>query len=154
MSRASLILLAMLGSAATLGGAFAFQYFGGLLPCHLCLIERWPHAAAVIIGLLALILGGRLLPWLGALAAASDVGLGIYHTGVERAWWPGPSSCTGSIPDATVSASDALAKILAAPVVRCDQPAWIFLHISMASWNAVVSALLLFIWIAAATRDR
>jgi membrane protein YqaA with SNARE-associated domain len=43
MNRNSLVLLAMLGSAALLGGAFFFQFGVGLLPCQLCLWQRWPH---------------------------------------------------------------------------------------------------------------
>lgn len=154
MTRASLTLLATLGSIALLGGALAFQYIGGLPPCHLCLLQRYPHAAAIALGILAVITSWRLLPWLGALAAAATSGIGIYHTGVERGWWPGPTSCTGTLNLSGVNAKDALAQLMAAPVVRCDQPAWIFLHLSMASWNAIFSAVLVLIWIAAATREQ
>jgi disulfide bond formation protein DsbB len=154
MTRASLTLLALLGSVAALGGALAFQYIGGLAPCHLCLLQRWPHGAAIAIGILALILPWRLLPWAGALAAAATSGLGLYHTGVERGWWQGPTSCTSSMSVQGLSSKELLAHIMAAPVVRCDEPAWIFLHLSMASWNAIFSAFLVLIWIAAATRDQ
>ncbi|MBI1217797.1 MAG: disulfide bond formation protein B [Rhodobacteraceae bacterium] len=152
MTRAGLVLLATLGSVALLGGAFAFQFLGGMPPCHLCLLQRWPHGAAIVIGLLALIIPGRLLPWAGALAAATTSGIGLYHTGVERGWFAGPTSCTSSMATQGVSSKDLLAQIMTAPVVRCDQPAWVFLHLSMASWNAIFSAVLVLIWIAAALR--
>ena len=45
--------LLALGSAALLGGAFAFQYIGGLAPCVLCWYQRYPHMAAIVLGLLA-----------------------------------------------------------------------------------------------------
>ncbi len=154
MSHNALILLAMLGSAALLGGALAFQYYGGLHPCHLCLLQRWPHAVAIGIGLVALAMGWPLLTWAGALAAATTAALGIYHTGVERAWWQGPASCTGSIQIHGISAKALLDKIMAAPVVRCDEVAWSFLNLSMASWNAIFSSLLVVLWVAAALRDR
>ena len=35
-----------LASLLLLGGAFAFQYVGGLAPCHLCILQRWPHGVA------------------------------------------------------------------------------------------------------------
>ena len=54
MSRNTYVLLATLGSAALLLGAFAFQHLGGLAPCKLCLWQRWPHAAAIIIGIIVL----------------------------------------------------------------------------------------------------
>ncbi|MEY8841295.1 disulfide bond formation protein B, partial [Cribrihabitans sp. XS_ASV171] len=89
-----LILLAAGGSLALLGGAFFFQALGWA-PCAMCLWQRWPHAAAIAIGALGLVLPGPILPALGGLAAATTASLGLYHSGVERDWWEGPSSCTG-----------------------------------------------------------
>ena len=150
MTRAQLILTATFGSAALLSGAFAFQAFG-YAPCHLCLLQRWPHAAAICIGLLALAFHWRPLAWLGAAAAMTTAGLGLYHTGVERQWWEGPTTCTsGSI--AGVDPKDLLDQILAAPIVRCDEVAWQMLGLSMASWNMLASLALVGIWIAAARR--
>ena len=148
--RTRLIILAMAGSLAMLAGAFAFQYIGGLAPCHLCLLQRWPHAAAVGIGLLALAVPGRLLPLAGAAAALTTAGIGLYHTGVERLWWAGPTSCSaGSI--AGIDVKDLLdPTIVVAPVVRCDEVAWQMLGLSMASWNGVVSLGLMLIWLLAA----
>ncbi len=155
MSRTQLIALAALGSAAHLAGAFAFQYLGGLAPCHLCLQQRYPHGAAVVIGVLAILipagLTGRLLPWLGALAALTTAGLGAYHTGVERHWWEGPSTCTsGSI--IGIDAKDLLAQIQAAPVVQCDQVAWQMIGLSMASWTMLASLALAVLWVLAARK--
>ena len=150
MTRIHLIVIATLGSAALLAGAFVFQAFG-YAPCHLCLLQRWPHAAAVLIGAAALALGWRFLPWLGAAAALATAGLGLYHTGVERHWWEGPTTCTsGSI--AGVDPKDLLNQILAAPIVRCDEVAWQMLGLSMASWNMLASLVLAGIWIAAARK--
>ena len=58
-TRPQLTLIATLGSVALLGGAFAFQHVGGLAPCALCLWQRWPHAAAILIGAAALATGWR-----------------------------------------------------------------------------------------------
>jgi disulfide bond formation protein DsbB len=149
------IALATLGSAALLAGAFAFQYIGGLAPCHLCLLQRWPHAVAVVIGLLALSYRGplaRLLPIGGALAAAVTGGYGVYHTGVERGWFAGPDTCTGGSV-AGMSTDDLLGQIMAAPMVKCDEVAWQMLGLSMASWNAILSFGLVVVWLMALRRD-
>ena len=53
MTRNQLILVAAFGSAAMLLGAWGFQAFG-YAPCKMCLWQRWPHAAAFLIGLVAL----------------------------------------------------------------------------------------------------
>ncbi|MBA3910334.1 MAG: disulfide bond formation protein B [Rhodobacter sp.] len=152
MTRQSLTLIATLGSAALLGGAFAFQYIGGLAPCQLCLWQRWPHAAAILIGLVLLATGWRGLAWLGALAALTTAGIGVFHVGVEQLWWEGFASCTaGSV--AGISAADLLnpAVDVAAPV-RCDAIAWSMLGISMAGWNVIFSLGLAVVWAMAALR--
>jgi len=150
LSSRTLILLATLGSAGLLGGAFAFQYIGGLAPCQLCLYQRWPHAAAILIGLVAFATGWRGLAWLGALAALATAAIGIFHVGVEMKWWEGLATCTaGSIEG--ISASDLLdpTKDVAA-VVRCDEIAWSMLGISMAGWNVILSLILAGLWVKAA----
>lgn len=149
-SRTPLTLLATLGSAGLLGGAFAFQHIGGLAPCQLCLWQRWPHAVAILIGILALAMGWRRLLWLGALAALTTAGIGIFHVGVEQHWWEGLATCTaGSI--SGISTADLLDPTVdvAAPV-RCDEIAWSLFGISMAGWNVLVSLGLALIWIRAA----
>lgn len=152
LSRQNLILLATLGSVALLGGAFAFQYIGGLAPCQLCLYQRWPHAAAILIGLVAYFTGWRGLAWLGMLAALATAAIGMFHFGVEQKWWEGLATCTaGSIEG--ISAEDLLdpSKNVAA-VVRCDEIAWSMLGISMAGWNVILSLVLAGLWAKAARK--
>jgi disulfide bond formation protein DsbB len=61
----TLTLVAAGGSMALLAGAFAFQAMG-YPPCHLCLWQRWPHAAALLIGVVVWLSGWRKLCWRGA----------------------------------------------------------------------------------------
>lgn len=145
------LLFATAGSTTLLLAAFAFQYLGGMAPCKLCLWQRWPHASAVIIGLLIMLTGEIKLAWLGALAALSTAVIGLYHVGVEQAWWEGPTSCTSSGVSG-VSAQDLMNQILAAPIVRCDDIAWQLAGISMAGWNALISLTLAALWVEAARR--
>ncbi len=150
MTQRTLILLATLGSVALLLGAYGFQHIGGLLPCKMCLWQRWPHAAAVIIGILAL-LARRNLAWLGALAAATTGGIGLYHAGVEWGFWPGPSSCSGGGLDmGGMSGGDLLSTEGPVSMVMCDEVVWSLMGLSMAGWNAVISFALAALWIAAA----
>ena len=151
MSRTLLIALATAGSAALMAGALAFQYIGGLAPCHLCLLQRYPHIAAIVIGALTLILPKalpKLLTLAGAAATLTTASYGTYHTGVERHWWPGPNTCTSG-PIGTMSAKDLLAQIQAAPLIQCDQVAWSMFTLSMATWNTLASLLLVTLWLAA-----
>ena len=72
MTRNTYVLIATLGSAALLLGAFGFQHIGGYAPCQMCLWQRWPHAAAIAIGVIVLFGAPRALIWLGALSLAID----------------------------------------------------------------------------------
>lgn len=147
--RRFLILIAAGGSAALLLGAFGFQYLGDMAPCKLCLWQRWPHAAAVVIGAVALAFPVAALCYAGALAALTTAVIAGYHTGVERGWWEGPSTCSSG-PIADLSPEQLMEQIMAAPLVRCDEVPWEMLGLSMASWNAIASLGLALIWVAAA----
>jgi disulfide bond formation protein DsbB len=150
MTRPLLILIAAGGSFALLAGAFVFQAIG-YAPCEMCLWQRWPHAAAILIGAIVILGGftGRVWAYLGALAAAATGILGIYHTGVERDWWEGPTSCTGG---GDLGTGADLLSMDGPALVMCDQVAiWIF-GLSMASWNAIFSVGFVVIWIMAARR--
>lgn len=145
--------LATLGSAALLGGALAFQYLGGLQPCTLCLWQRWPHAAAIMIGVLALtMLRGRPMLVLGMLAALTAAGLGIYHAGVELGVFEGLTSCSsGSI--SGIAVGDLLnPDVDVAAPVPCGEVVWSLFGLSMAGWNAVLSLGLAGVWAYAVTR--
>ena len=146
MTRNFLILLAAGGSLALLLGAFGFQYIGDMAPCKLCLWQRYPHGAAILFGILALALGQRLWIALGAVSAAATGAIGIYHTGVERAWWDGPDSCTSSSVEG-VSAEDLMQQILNAPLVRCDEVPWEMFTLSMATWNAIIAFGFMALWL-------
>ncbi len=154
-----LILFATLFSLVSVLGAWTFQSLG-YQPCQLCYYQRYPHYAAVVIGALALAVGWPKLAWLGALAAATTSAIGFYHTGVERKWWPGPTSCTTGTDISGLSPQDLLDQINAAPLVRCDEIPWRLsdaipwdvLDITMANLNALGSLLIVFVWLAAARR--
>ena len=145
------VLLATLGSAAMLLGAYAFQHLGDMAPCKLCIWQRWPHATAISIGLIILLTGENRMAWMGAIAALTTSAIGFYHVGVEQTWWEGPTSCTSTGIE-NLSAEELLNQILAAPLVRCDDIAWQLAGISMAGWNAIISLGLAAIWIQAQRR--
>lgn len=146
-------LLAGAGSAALLVAALGFQAVG-YAPCELCILQRWPHVAAIAVAVLVWWTGRvRVLAILGMIAAGVAMGLALYHTGVEWKLWAGPSHCSGTIGNlATMSPQDLMTRLQSAPVVRCDEVAWRFLGLSMAAWNAVFSAGLAVVWGMAARR--
>jgi disulfide bond formation protein DsbB len=136
----------LLASAAVLGAALLSQYWGGLAPCELCLVQRWPWAAAVVISFVATMVGSRAgLPWVALLLAAVFIlgtALAFYHVGVEHHWFAGPSACSGAATAAdTVEALKA--QILRQQPVRCDDVAWSLWGISLAGWNLLASVVMM-----------
>lgn len=131
-------LLILVAALATIVGAWIFEYFG-YAPCELCLKQRWAYYTAiplaVIVTLAAAGSVSKAKQGLGLLAVIwfASMIFGIYHSGVEWKWWPGPDTCTGTggltggLPDLT------------APVVMCDVAAIRILGFSLAGWNAIIS---------------
>ena|ERR1700676_3994096 len=129
-------------SAVVLGAALMSQYWGGLAPCELCLLQRWPWSAAIVIALVALIAGrSGALPWV-ALALAVVFALGavfaFYHVGVEQHWFAGPSACTASATGA-MTLDDMKRQILGTAPVLCDRVQWALVGVSLAGWNLLAS---------------
>lgn len=132
-------------SAALLLGALAFQYIGGLAPCPICIWQRWPHVIAILCMLVMMALPWRFWALIGAIAMAVNALIALYHTGIERGWWPGPDSCTGG-DISQVSSGELLDQIMASDVVLCDEIAWELWGLSMASWNGLFCLLLAALW--------
>jgi disulfide bond formation protein DsbB len=131
--------LALLIPAILMAGALGSQYIGGLYPCEMCHWQRWPHEVAIVLALFALTvkLPGRapILTALAALAIAVSGGIGVFHAGVEYGWWEGLTTCAQT----AGSSGNIIADIMAAPVVRCDEPQWTLAGISLAGFNAIFS---------------
>ncbi len=148
LSRARLI--AILVPNLLLWGAIGSQYLGHLVPCEMCMWQRWPHLAAIVLALIAIALRGqvsasRLFAVLAALAILVSGGIGVYHAGVEYHWWQGPPRCTGG-------GFTSLADLMKAPVVMCDIPQWKLFGVSLAGFNAIISIVAGLAVIAFATR--
>ena len=138
ISQRQAVLIVFVVTLATILGAWGFEY-AGYLPCELCLKQRIAYYVAVPLSLLIWLIAGsnpKLLKYgllvLGLIMLASCI-FGIYHSGVEWKFWAGPQTCTGGgfgggLPDLTKQA------------VMCDQPAIRILGLSLAGWNAIVSA--------------
>jgi disulfide bond formation protein DsbB len=159
---AALVFLLGLASGLLIGGAWWFETVVKLVPCKLCLEQRQPHYAAMIIGFGSLyakrLPSAPMLVITGLLALAGlmlwSTYLGVYHAGVEWGIFAGPNDCAGT-PAATVSGvQDFLKQLSTARVVSCTEAAWRFLGLSLAGWNAIASALLAGLAIAGVIRDR
>ncbi|WP_084455888.1 disulfide bond formation protein B [Novosphingobium rosa] len=132
--------LALVVPVALVGGAYAFQYWGGLFPCEMCWWQRYAHFAAIAFAVAALVLPAKKL-WvaLAGLAIAVSAAIGGYHAGVEYGWFKGLTECTTLVNFG--AGGDPLAAIMNAPIIRCDVVQWKIFGISLAGFNFILSAL-------------
>lgn len=128
--------------------ALAFEHIGGYLPCPLCLQQRYAYYAGIPATFLALVLvsSGRgriagLIFFAVCLGFLANTGLGVYQSGAEWGWWPGPQSC-GTVQAIGGTSGGLFDKLDATKVIKCDEAQWRFALLSFAGWNAVVSLFL------------
>jgi len=134
--------IALLLPLALMAGALGSQYLGHLVPCEMCMYQRYPHYAAIVAAALAILLRRTPLTlpltMLAGLLILVSGGIGVYHAGGEYHWWSLPQHCSGQ---ATGHGADFLKSLLAQPLVRCDTPQWTLFGISLAGFNAIISIL-------------
>ena len=126
--------------ALALGVALGSEYYGELVPCALCLLERWPYRVAIAIGLLAAVVprvARAFLIGAGVLTFAVAAGLAFTHVGVEQGFWPSPlPECAAPRIDASTVAGR-LRQMPALPSKPCDDPTYLIpgVPVSMAAMN-------------------
>lgn len=144
-------IVALLVSGALLAGAHAFETFGHLLPCPMCLAQREWHWGVVAIALSALI-AARVRPdrrWAAFVLGLAYVGsfaMASWHVAVEQHWVQATCEAGGNLDNIRVIDFNATYQ-----VPHCDIPAWTMFGISMAGYNALISLTLALASLAVAT---
>ena len=136
----TLAILVALGAAVALGIAHASEVWGGLVPCALCLLERWPYRIVIVLGLLAALAPGRLTRMLlvaAIIVLLTEAALAGVHVGVEMQWWPSPLPECAARHISGGSIAQRLASMPARPSKPCDEPTFLIpgLPLSMAAMN-------------------
>jgi len=137
--------LALLVGGAAIVAALLSQHVGGLVPCDLCLKQRWPYYIALPLTACALILmrfqpvaaRGLMAP-VGMIFLAGAV-LAFYHAGVEYGFWPGPASCAQGAQQSFDTITELMQALDTGKLVRCDEAAFTLFGISLAGYNGLVS---------------
>jgi len=127
-------------AAVALFLALVAQYGFHLTPCPLCLYQRGPYVGILVVGWLAVVSSkGQNMQILLALAAlwAISLVLGGYHSGVEAGFWTFAACSSPSQGANTIAELQAM--IDQASVTRCDQPAFLWMGLSMADMNVLLS---------------
>ena len=155
---------ALAASLALLGAAHAFERFGGLAPCNLCLKQREVYWGAVAIALVATLWAvisraSRGTPRVAAFLLFAVFTTGAitagFHAGGEAKIWELPAACSGGgAIDLGQLAALATGSAPVPPPAMCDAVTWRFLGLSMAGWNTLISAGLAIFSLLAAKRPK
>jgi disulfide bond formation protein DsbB len=136
--------LCVVAAGLGLGIALASEQWGGLVPCALCLLERWPYRVTILLGLVSFFLprglarAGLALILLTMLVSVVLAGV---HVGVEQGWWPSPLPECAAPRLSAGSLAQRLASMPARPSKPCDAPTFLIpgLPLSMAAMNLLYS---------------
>lgn len=132
--------LVFIAALCVIGVAHLSEYWGGLLPCALCLKQRVAFYLALPLLALAYWQADKapaamrgLLTTIGIIFLA-NAGLAFYHAGIEYGYWLGPASCGGGGGQA-LDTKALFEALTSSAMVRCDAPAFTLFGISLAGYN-------------------
>lgn len=134
------LFVAAIGSLIT---AYIAETYFDVQPCILCIYQRIPYAAVAFLSLFALMARhqdkrARFFLGLCALAFLVNMGVAIFHSGVELHWWAGTNEC-GVNPLVLQDVANVREALLKTPMVSCDAINFTFLGFTMANWNILAS---------------
>lgn len=129
-----------LAAAAALGVAIGSEAWAGLVPCALCLVERWPYRVVLCLALLGLVLPrplARGVLWLVLLSAVAAAAAALVHVGVEWHLWDSPLPQCQAPNLAGLSMAERLARMPDVASKACEDPTRLIpaLAVSMAEMN-------------------
>ncbi len=146
----ALAMLSLLVALSALLVALGTERFGGLVPCALCLVERWPYRIAILLSLAATLpLRPLWIPrgllWGVVACMAFSAAAASVHVGVEQGWWPSPLPECAAPDLGGGSIAQRLGRMPAHPAKPCDDPTYLIpgllpgMPLSMAALNGLLA---------------
>ena len=148
MKSSFLINTVMFLSIFSLMFVFILQYEYGILPCKICIWQRWPHIFNIFLALI--ILSASPTPIyiniIGLINMFFAFILALYHYGLEQNLWDNVFSCSGEVSFNNLSTKEILKNLNNTPIKNCEIEAWNFLNLSLTGWNMILTLLMALIW--------
>ena len=145
MFNKKIILNCVLGfSIISLIIAYFIQYILGHKPCNLCLIERIPYIAAIILISLFFMVNKFERFILGTLIIFFIFGavVSFYHVGIEQGFFSESLVCDLETSNSNLSKENLLQELENRTIVSCKDVTFRFLGLSLATINTVISIIL------------
>jgi len=130
-------------SILTLSIAYFIQYVLGHKPCNLCIIERIPYIAAIILISLIFILNRyqKIISSLILIFFIFGAVVSFYHFGIEQGFFSESLVCDlGN--NQPLNKEDLLNQLKKTEIVSCKDVTFRFLGLSLATINTVISLIL------------
>ena len=123
--------------------AYFIQYILGYKPCNLCLIERIPYLASIILISLIFILNRfkKIIAGIVLLFFIFGAIISFYHVGIEQEFFKESFVCNLDSAKDALSTEQLLKQLENAPV-SCKDVTFRFLGLSLATINTIISILL------------
>ena len=130
-------------SILSLSIAYFIQYVLGHKPCNLCIIERIPYIAAIILISLIFILNRyqKIISSLILIFFIFGAVVSFYHFGIEQGFFSESLVCDLGNSQPT-NKEDLLNQLKKAEIVSCKDVTFRFLGLSLATINTVISLIL------------
>ena len=145
LSNNKLVLNSILAfSFLSLAIAYFVQYILGHEPCNLCLIERIPYLASLILISLIFILNKfeKLIAGIVLLFFIFGSVVSFYHVGIEQGFFSESFVCDLGSSNKVMSKEDLLTQIQKKAPISCKNVTFRFFGLSLATINTVISILL------------
>ena len=130
-------------SVLSLSIAYFIQYILGHKPCNLCLIERIPYIASVILISLLFILKRfeKIIAGIVFLFFIFGAIISFYHVGIEQGFFSESFVCNLSSSQDNLTAKQLLKQLENTPV-SCKEVTFRLLGLSLATINTIISIIL------------
>jgi disulfide bond formation protein DsbB len=130
-------------SILSLSIAYFIQYFLGHQPCNLCIIERIPYIAAIILISLIFIINKYKKTISSIILIFFIFGflVSFYHFGIEQGFFSESLICELNN-DNSLNKEELLNQLKKAEIVSCKDVTFRFLGLSLATINTVISLFL------------
>jgi disulfide bond formation protein DsbB len=138
-----LFLFFLIVSTGLLGSAFGFQYIFDIHPCSLCIYQRYPWIIIALFSFVGLFLNrsiNRIIVVAIFVILLASLTLSIYHVGIEQKWWANHLICKSAID--TENFESFKQQLIKTEMVDCAKIQWSLFGVSMAGFNAIISAIL------------
>ncbi len=131
-------------SILSLAIAYFIQYILGHKPCNLCLIERIPYLASIILISLIFIINKFEKVIAGIVLSFFIFGaiVSFYHVGIEQGFFSESLVCDLGASSENLSKEDLLKQLENKTAISCKDVTFRFLGLSLATINTVISILL------------